>query len=211
MTIIKNNIARILKRQIKYAVESQGYRFFDGNTSWNLNIIGIRSNNKDVNHFDDNILVVYRNNKKEWEIFCAPATTDPGLVPLLRPISKSGTAILVPGQYRGSHKIDLHAGKYLALRQSGGPVKVYRDNDRDRVLEMDDDTIEEGYFGINIHRGARKGDTKLVQSYSAGCQVFQNAKDFNKFLSICQKSADKFGNRFTYTLLEEKDILDDPN
>ena len=72
MSIIKHNIARILKRQIKYAVESQGYRFFDGNTSWNLNIIGIRSNNKDVNHFDDNIVVVYRNSKKSGRSFARP-------------------------------------------------------------------------------------------------------------------------------------------
>lgn len=196
----------MLADRIAETIKSKGYVFFDGNSSWNINIVGVRSSSREVNHFDDNIMVVYRNDKKEWEVFCAAATTDPGLVPLLKPINKSGTAILVPGQYRGSHKIDLHAGKYLALRQSGAPVKVYRDNDKDKAFDMKDSTIQEGYFGINIHRGARRGNTRLVQTYSAGCQVFQNARDFNRFMSICQKSADKFSNKFTYTLIEEKDL-----
>ena len=199
-------MALTMVKQIQKAMKSKKYNFFDGNIPWNINIVGIRNSNRSVNYFDDNILILYRNDKKKWEVFCAAATTDPGRVPLLDPINKNGTAILVPGQYRGSHKIDLHAGKYLALRQSGAPVKVYRDNDRDAVLEMKRSTIQEGYFGINIHRASRWESTSLVQSYSAGCQVFQNARDFNRFLKICQKSADKFGNRFTYTLLDEKDL-----
>lgn len=206
MSIIKNVMASYLATKVKSAMLSKGYKFFDGNTSWNINIVGVRSSNNKIDHFDDNMMILYRNDNKEWEVFCAPATTDPGLISLLKPINKNGTAILVPGQYRGSHKIDLHAGKYLALRQSGAPVKVYRDDDRDRVLDMKDSTIQEGYFGINIHRGSPHGDTKLVKSYSAGCQVLQNAKEFNRFLRICQKSAEKFSNQFTYTLLEEKDL-----
>jgi len=208
MTILTNTVARQLVKKVENILYSKGFAFFDSNLAWNLNIVGIRSNNRVINQFDDNILVLYRNDKKEWEVFVASATTDPGLVPLLNPINKNGTAILVPGQYRGSHKVDLHAGKYLALRQSGAPVKVYRDDDRNKTLKMDPRTIEEGYFGINIHRGARKGSTKLVQSYSAGCQVIQNASDFQKFMEICENGADSLGNRFTYTLLEERDFQD---
>ena len=208
MTILTNTVARQLVKKVENILYSKGFAFFDSNLAWNLNIVGIRSNNRAINQFDDNILVLYRNDKKEWEVFVASATTDPGLVPLLNPINKNGTAILVPGQYRGSHKVDLHAGKYLALRQSGAPVKVYRDDDRNKTLKMDPRTIEEGYFGINIHRGARKGSTKLVQSYSAGCQVIQNASDFQKFMEICENGADSLGNRFTSTLLEERDFQD---
>ena len=46
-------------------------------------------------------------------------------------MNRSGVAILKPGQYRSSHKLRLHAGKYLALGQQK-PVKVYRDSNRDR-------------------------------------------------------------------------------
>lgn len=206
MSTLKNIIAKELANKVKEIFKNKNYAFFDGNLSYNLNIVGIRSANTKVNNFDDNILVIYRNDNKDWEVLCGAATTDPGLTPLLRPQNSSGTAILVPGQYRGSHKIDLHAGKYLALRQSGAKVKVYRDNNRDKKHDMRKGTIEEGFFGINIHRASKWKESKLVNSYSAGCQVFQSPKDFNRFLSLCQKSAEKFGNGFSYTLLEEKDF-----
>ena len=45
-----------------------------------------------------------------------------------------------------------------------------------------------------------------VNSYSAGCQVFKNASDFKDFMKLVNKSADKFGNSFTYTLINEGDI-----
>jgi len=207
MSIIKNTHAKMIAENFEAIIKNKGYVFFDGGLSWNLNLIGIRNSNKKSDKFDDNLLVIYRNDNKDWEVFSAAATTDPGKIPLLRPISKSGTAILVPDQYRGSHKIDLHAGKYTALRQSGAPVKVYRDDDRDAVLDMDPSTIQEGYFGINIHRANRRGSTAMVRSYSAGCQVLQKARDFHNLMEIAERSASFFGNSFTYTLLTEEDVL----
>jgi len=196
MSIIKNTHAKMIAENFEAIIKNKGYVFFDGGLSWNLNLIGIRNSNKKSDKFDDNLLVIYRNDNKDWEVFSAAAT-----------ISKSGTAVLVPDQYRGSHKIDLHAGKYTALRQSGAPVKVYRDDDRDAVLDMDPSTIQEGYFGINIHRANRRGSTAMVRSYSAGCQVLQKARDFHNLMEIAERSASFFGNSFTYTLLTEEDVL----
>jgi hypothetical protein len=207
MATIKNVMADIYVSQIKKIMKEKKYVFFDSNMSLNLNIIGIRKNETVSNHFDDNMCVVYRNSCKEWEVFTAAATTDPGKTSLINPPNSKGTAILMPGQYRGSHKIDLHAGKYTALRQSGGKVKVWRDNNRDAYLDMDGSKIEEGYFGINIHRASSRGETALVNSYSAGCQVLQDVNDFYKFMELCESSAAKYGNGFTYTLLEEEDFL----
>ena len=55
---------------------------------------------------------------------------------------KEGVAVLKPGQYRGSHKIRLHAGKYPALGQQRN-VTVYRDNNKDGKFDLDDDRGEE--------------------------------------------------------------------
>ena len=45
-----------------------------------------------------------------------------------------GVAILKPGQYKKSHKIGKHQGKYEALCQQN-PVTVYRDKSRkDQIL-----------------------------------------------------------------------------
>ena len=62
------------------------------------------------------------------------ATTEPGTSILQRPIVKGGTAILIPGQYRSTYKIDTHGGKrkYTALCQRSGKVKMWRDDNGDR-------------------------------------------------------------------------------
>ncbi|MEW5725859.1 MAG: hypothetical protein AB1896_22300, partial [Thermodesulfobacteriota bacterium] len=60
--------------------------------------------------------------------------------------------------------------------------------------------------GINVHRASGSGRTAHVGRYSAGCQVFQSAEDFGAFIGLCEQAAKVWGNRFSYTLLEEKDF-----
>jgi hypothetical protein len=82
---------------------------------------------------------------------------------------------------------------------------VYRDTDKDGKPETTG-KIETGMFGINIHRHARSGEKEYVRGSSAGCQVFKDSRQFSQFMGACNKSADQFGNSFTYTLIEEKDM-----
>ena len=84
---------------------------------------------------------------RTWE-----CTTDPGAYWLENPMNAGGTAILVPGQYRGVYKIDKHRGLYDALCQRGGTVKCYRDKNKDDVIDMDPDSVTEGMYGINLHK-----------------------------------------------------------
>ena len=97
-----------------------------------------------------------------------------------------GTAILVPGQYRGCWAIGKHNGKYKALVQIK-PVKVYRDGNKDMIYDLLPETINEGLFGINIHRSNEAITRNTVDMYSAGCQVFNNPNDFKNFIAICEK------------------------
>ena len=114
----------------------------------------------------------------------------------------AGVARLVEGQYRSSHIIGLHQGKYEALRQAKN-VKVYRDADKD--MQHDENKIQEGVFGINIHKAGV--DSTYVENWSEGCQVFKRSADFDSFMEIIRKSRDVHGNSFTYTLIESKDIV----
>jgi len=116
-------------------------------------------------------------------------------------LNVSGTAILVPGQYRGVYKIGKHRGQYEALVQLGGRVKVYRDRNKDEVLDMNPDTADEGYFGINIHKAGTQSTE--VNKWSAGCQVFANEYDFRQFMNLVKRSAELWGETFTYTLVDE--------
>ncbi|PIB37457.1 hypothetical protein BFP72_07665 [Reichenbachiella sp. 5M10] len=185
-------------------LEKKQYRFFDNQKPYNLNIIGIRSNNPIANSFDDWLYLIYRDEHLEWKIFEFAITTDPGNYWLQNPSNVNGTAILVPGQYRQSHAIGLHQGRYEALKQQR-PVTVWRDNDRDTSLDMNGPT-DTGIFGINIHRSNANGESTVVEKWSAGCQVFKKVNDFNFFMDTCREAARRFGNSFTYTLLEESEF-----
>jgi len=209
MPVIKGLQAKLIKDRFFAAMKGKGFVTFDNNKKYNLNIIGVRSSAHDATKFDDLMVVIYRDDDKEWTVNSYEITTDPGPNILRKPINKKGTAILVPDQYRGTWKIGPHGKtRYTALTQRLGKVKVFRDNDKDRNLEMEESSIDEGYFGINIHKHGSSYEREFVRGASAGCQVFKNTKDFNEFMELCHVSADIFENSFTYTLLEEKDLKD---
>ncbi len=194
------------KEQIETAVKSKGYVWFEdtANKGYDVNIVGIRNSNtgqKVTNAFDDYLTISYKENG-QWKCHVWPATTDPGKKGVMEYHNKDGVARLVEGQYRGSHIIRLHQGKYEALGQDR-PVKVYRDSNRD--MTYDENKITEGVYGINIHKAG--ADSTYVENWSEGCQVFKKAADFEEFMKICRKSKDIHGNRFTYTLIETKDIV----
>jgi hypothetical protein len=193
------------REQIEAAVKSKGYVWFEdvNNKGYDVNIVGIRNSATGqtvTNVFDDWLTISYKENG-EWKFHIWPATTDPGKKGVKEYHNAAGVARLVEGQYRGSHIIRLHGGKYEALGQNK-PVKVYRDANRDMVY--DEAKIQEGVFGINIHKAG--ADSTYVENWSEGCQVFKKAVDFETFMTICRKAKDIHGNSFTYTLIESTDI-----
>lgn len=193
------------REQIEAAVKSKGYVWFadDANKGYDVNIVGVRNSStgaKVTNVFDDHLTISFKENG-EWKFFIWAATTDPGKKGVQQFHNKDGVARLVPNQYRGSHTIRLHQGKYEALGQQKN-VKVYRDANKD--LNYDENKITEGLYGINIHKAGQ--DSTWVENWSEGCQVFKRVKDFDEFMKICKKASKLHGNSFTYTLIESKDI-----
>tara|TARA_Y100001963_G_scaffold126053_1_gene178205 strand:- start:206 stop:817 length:612 start_codon:yes stop_codon:yes gene_type:complete len=199
------------REQIQTAVESKGYKWFHDNSNkgYDVNIVGIRNNEtkgRVTNAFDDKITISYKLDG-EWQYHEFNCTTDPGSHWVDHPMLEKGVAILKPGQYRGSHKLRLHQGKYLALGQKKD-VTVYRDGNLDGKYDFNEDNTDTGLFGINIHRAtARKGGKSTrVDKWSAGCQVIADNDDWHEFLDICQSAREVHGNSFSYTLLESRDI-----
>lgn len=170
-----------------------------------LNIAGVRNAPAQPNHFDDSIHVFYKREDGAWIIHSFAATTDPGTYWLRKPMNLNGTAILKPGQYKDSHRIGIHRGKYQALVQQN-PVTVIRDADKDDWPDFNSGKEETGVFGINIHRAHAKGITLNVNDNSAGCQVLANVNDFNLLMQLAQRHKELYGNNFTYTLLNEPDL-----
>ena len=180
-------------------VRDEGHRVFE-HGSYNVNIVGVRTPPGKVNKFDDELHVVYKDSRGQWVDLCFPCTTDPGLYWLKNPGRRAGTAILKPGQYRGSHAFGLHRGRYTALVQKR-PVTVYRDRNRDAVMDMDPKTEVEGIYGINIHHAGY--DSHRVDRWSAGCTVIGNLADWEVFMAVLRRSAELYGDTFTYTLIDK--------
>ena len=185
---------RILDR-----VEEEGFVTFDG--QFDLNLIGLRSPAVEANKFDDHFFVICKVDGF-WNQWIFECTTDSGLYYLLNPSRISGTAIMMdPQQARSVYKLDLHGGKYEALCQRNGSVKVWRDSNKDEVLDRSGD-IETGWFGINIHRASSHREVEEVGRYSAGCTVIQDPRDFEKLIELCHKQVETLGvDTFTYTLI----------
>lgn len=191
------------REQIEKAVRDKGYVWFNSDKDFDVNIVGIRNESRPdrvTNVFDDLITVSYKVNGV-WQFHAWPATVDPGTKGVREFRNPRGVARLVEGQYRRSHTIGMHQGKYRALTQAS-PLPVYRDNNRDMIF--DETTIHTGVFGINIHKAGR--DSTWVENWSEGCQVFRRAKDFDEFMRIINQSAKIHGNLFTYTLLKSTDV-----
>ena len=197
-------LARCTNYNFEKLFKAKGYAWFTkGN--YNLNIIGVRSNNNKVTDKYDDILVVDYNTDNCHKRVCYTITTEPGKYYMQNLCNPKGAAILVPGQYRGCWQIGLHRGKYKALCQCKA-VKVYRDNNKDMIYNMTPKSIDKGIFGINIHRSNKTCICNTIDKYSAGCQIFNDPVEFNAFMRLCEAQRKLYGNTFTYTLINEEDM-----
>lgn len=190
---------------IRRAYRYMGYAYFTSG-DYNLNIFGIRANDYLSNYFNDVIGITYLE-KGKWVVKKYTATTDPGLYYRLHPMHDQGTAIIVPGQYRGVYQIGLHQGKYEALVQRK-PMKYWRDSDLNSSLDFVSPIISD-MANTNLHRATNQpnGTSKLVDKWSAGCQCLASYNDFDEFMTIARRAKDLFGNSFTYTLFTEDNFF----
>lgn len=164
-----------------------------------INIVGIRdSADQEKDIFNDRILLITGNN-----VVSFVGTTDPGKYwtgNAKRRWGVSGVAHLVEGWYPETYQIGDHMGK-KALVQVGGPVKVWRDVNKNYKYDDGIDDIQTGYFGINIHY--TKNGPVLIGRWSGGCQVIQDSEDWNYFFKACKDSKIK---AFNYLLINKNEL-----
>lgn len=189
-------LPKILKK-----VKDHGFAVFESGKDYDLNIIGLRHPVRGrANEFDDLLFLVFQLGG-QWIQHRFKCTVDPGRYWLHHPSRIAGTAIMMhPQQCRGVYKLDLHNGKYLALCQRNGNVRVWRDHNMDDILDMGGE-LYNGH-GINIHRASAWHETQSVEKYSAGCTVLQSPEDFAVLIEAAQQQVSVNGwETFTYTLM----------
>jgi hypothetical protein len=169
---------------------------------YQANVFGIRANTPANNKFDDIVGILRVNNGNIWEALLCDATTDPGFYYLEHPMNVKGTAILMPGQYIGSHKTGLHKG-YRALVQCG-KLRVWRDKDKDDNYDKEAPQDSNG-DGIDIHHAGI--NSTEINNWSAACQVIAKMSEFDVFMSQVDEHIQQgYKDLFDYTLFEEKSL-----
>jgi len=202
--------------QIVNTFDDLGYRYFE-NEPFDLNLVGIRSNDLSANRFNDLFCLFYVSDM-QMEFFQTACTTDPGLYYRENPMNVEGTALMTPGQHRGAYRRGKHRGKYEALVQAK-PLPHYRvDPDFWERSIMDDSalnyneslllmTVHEKMIGMNIHRASELSRSTRVGKWSAGCQVIADPDIFRLIIRLCDKQIKAGrGETFTYTLITEDQI-----
>jgi hypothetical protein len=194
------NLIDIIKsaQKLGYTIDKRPYK---------LNIIGVRSlSATNQEKFDDLLAYFTYDNNGNLIGKVVPATTDPSTYFLKSPMNLKGAAILKSGEYKDSYQLGLHRGKYEALVQRK-PVTVIRDDDRNAYINYLAPT-QTGLFGINIHKSTKgKNNEDVIGLDSAGCQVFRNISDFEDMMRMARTSRNKYGNNFSYILLDDRDTL----
>lgn len=188
-------------QQFEHIYKKKGYKFNTG--SFNLNLAAIRSTLfPQPNKFDDVFAVIYTDALGYYNSLCVKCTTDPGFYYLQNPMNVKGTAIVKEGQYENVWRIGLHKG-YEALVQTG-VITVYRDNNKDTVLDLNPNHLDSGYFGIDMHHASFTGSSEDVGKWSAGCIVIQDITDFLRIMTTCKLQSK---NLYTFTLFQESDFI----
>ena len=216
MNINDINIDRLLE-----IYKTNNYRINETkNKEFHLNIGGIRNKSRNSSKYDD-FIFIFRKCKKpinhtvskgDWQRvyqngYCLDifaATTNPGTPNLLKPVNSKGAGIIVEGQYKDVYVKGLH-NDYPALVQHG-IFRVYRDNNKDEILDYDPTTIENiRYGGFNCHRASKWKVVDVIGLYSAGCQVHKNVNYFEQvFMYTIDESINEGFKFFDYTLIKEE-------
>lgn len=195
-----------LQQEIKDLYDANNFEYKED--IWDVNVTGVRAPGKTVtNLFDDTLILTYKDESNQTQTYQFPITTQPGVPWLKEPYTSVGAAILKPGQYKDAFRFGRHGESGYEAIVDTKDLVVFRDPNRDLVYDDPNLPTQTGEFGINIHRSNPSGTSKLVNKWSAGCQVFANSEDFKVFLNILTKSyqykgISKSKFRITYTLIE---------
>lgn len=175
-------------------VAARGLTVFPGMTAArDVNLVAVRHGRSTPSAGDDLLYACWRELAGgSWTVRAWRCETEPGPGYLAKPMNPRGTAIIAPGQYKRSHAAGLHKGRPALVQVA--PVTVYRDADRDQLIELDPKTLDTGIHAVNIHDVASWGDL-------AGCIGLAPAS-MRELLDVYAMTAAAHGPGLTLTLVD---------
>lgn len=168
------------------------------------------ANDNAPNKFNDARFVIKFKGDVPFVAGAWDATTEPGKYWTEHPMNPKGAARIQFGQYTawqvGHHHNDPN---HEALVQTGGPVTVCRDLNKD--YDREGDKTDTGLFGINQHRAYGEPKDDLRRS-SAGCLVGWARAGHEQFMALVKTDPRYVADHrfiFTTTILAAADVVED--
>lgn len=197
----------LTQKVITNTLNNLGYPVFEKG-DYNLNFGIVRSENRNADAFDD---VMYLFFKKDgaWQIHLFPATADPGLDHLQNPVFQEaitgGSAILAEGYYKNLWQCGYFKGTKALLPRT--KVWVYRDKNKDAILDMSRKTLQYIDAGILVHQSFQGMKANRVGRSSAGCQVTELSTDMDIIWDICYTAEGVWGVGTSYAVINESSLI----
>jgi len=182
-------------------LRQKGFKVFEG--IGQLNLVGIRKANPRAGCFDDELHVFSKVSTSEWVHHVCNMTTDPGTYWLDKKGKPQQTLMLAEGQYLNAFANTESKTKMPTLIQIK-QVAAYPDYDRKALLDLFPRTPEKGMYRIKLMCAKNNGKYLYLTSDMEGCQVLQYKDDYYKLINMWKGHLAKYGNVFTYTLLDQR-------
>ena len=166
----------------------KGYKIFEGPREYNIVYVeGMNANgslNNDADNVFNDIRLVIEVIEGLPSVVGGPwlASTEPGRHWVDNPMKPEGAARIQFGQY-DAWQVGTHTD-HEALIQTGGPVTVHRDADRNGMRTGD--KLDTGNFGINQHSGY-DNPVSHVGKASAGCLISRTSRDHEEFMTLIKQ------------------------
>ncbi|HAX87998.1 MAG TPA: hypothetical protein DCY91_17455 [Cyanobacteria bacterium UBA11370] len=189
---------RTLEERIIAYCEDKGYQIDRG--PGEKNIIYVEGmypdgqlNDDKANAWNDTRMVIEFKDGKPVVLGKWEATTEPGRYYTMNPMNAGGVARIAFGQHR-AWQLGRHgqADPHEALVQTGGPLTVYRDLNKDGMRSGD--RTDTGHFGVNQHWGGDSPKDEIGR-WSAGCLVGRTRAGHREFMSIIKQDPRFLKNR----------------
>lgn len=202
-------------QMVEKSVLNKGYIWRERG-DFDVNLTFVRMSDSVSNMMDDRCYISYMTLGVEYCIFI-DANTKPALYgALYNPVTVggvTGTACTVPQQVLEAHKYinnpwnDTYDPWTQPFFQQVKSLKIWRDNDRDNVIDHMQEESGPPSDGLCIHIQENPLSAPDKKPWSLGCMGLHK-KDFKDELDpIIKKRIAVFGLLFDFTLLENTDLL----
>ena len=199
--------AQDYKDILKHRLNELGIKLYTGGRNgFGATIVAVEGVNLDLtphadapDKWNDIVMTVLAYPNGKWKII-GPfiCTTEPGKYYTVNPLNPMGAAyVKLDVKHNAIWKPGQHKNQKNCFIQTGGPITVIRDSNRDGKRGSNEKE-QTAYLGINLHHNNGNYNPHSIGKFSAGCLVLPNVQQHQVLINAA-KTAQQ--NAYSYVPL----------